>query len=392
MAFFNKKEEVIDIELTQYGKHVLSKGKFMPYYYAFFDNGILYDSQYGGIEEEPADAQDRILSTPVRKTQYVFTSLEKQVKELTKLIRTGNINIQDQEIQNYKDREYALPTPLGNSAIGSSKAPAWSIAFLKGNLKNSESSITSAQSVVKIPQINLEPIIYKTRVLIDSQDNQEKSVFTVDLAEQNFSLSAAPHTQGLDESGSPLSNSLLDELFSDGSYLNVKNDLLLMSIEEHSVEIDNENFEMEVFLVEDVDEQGKVITKQEAQTTPTREKLYPLSFINRKKNIVNDILLDDEEIGREQFSASFVWDDVDPSYVEYWLDIQIDHEVDRELVCAFLSNYRNQEQNVFSKEDLAKEYGCPDRILTTDVNISRKQIERVDQLPIMEKKSKGEDC
>ena len=46
MTFFNKKEEVIDIQLTQYGKYLLSIGKLEPVYYAFFDDNILYDSNY----------------------------------------------------------------------------------------------------------------------------------------------------------------------------------------------------------------------------------------------------------------------------------------------------------------------------------------------------------
>ena len=46
MRFFDKKEEVLDIELTQYGKHLLSRGKFKPTYYAFFDNNVLYDPEY----------------------------------------------------------------------------------------------------------------------------------------------------------------------------------------------------------------------------------------------------------------------------------------------------------------------------------------------------------
>ena len=29
MEFFDKKEEVIDIKLTQFGRHLLSKGKFL---------------------------------------------------------------------------------------------------------------------------------------------------------------------------------------------------------------------------------------------------------------------------------------------------------------------------------------------------------------------------
>ena len=34
MQFFNQKEEVIDIQLTQFGKRLLSQGKFKPTYYA----------------------------------------------------------------------------------------------------------------------------------------------------------------------------------------------------------------------------------------------------------------------------------------------------------------------------------------------------------------------
>ena len=48
MKFFDKKEEVLDIELTQYGKHLLSRGVLRPVFYAFFDDDIIYDSQYIG--------------------------------------------------------------------------------------------------------------------------------------------------------------------------------------------------------------------------------------------------------------------------------------------------------------------------------------------------------
>jgi hypothetical protein len=60
MSFFDKKTEVISIELTQYGKHLLSKGKFKPFYYEFYDNDVVYDSEYSGITEERNNAQERI--------------------------------------------------------------------------------------------------------------------------------------------------------------------------------------------------------------------------------------------------------------------------------------------------------------------------------------------
>ena len=49
--FLNKKEEVIDLKLTSYGKHMLGRGNFKPTYYAFFDDNVVYDSQYFGRVE-----------------------------------------------------------------------------------------------------------------------------------------------------------------------------------------------------------------------------------------------------------------------------------------------------------------------------------------------------
>ena len=75
--FFDRKEDVIDLELTQYGKYLLSKGKMKPAYYAFYDDDILYDSDYTGISEEQNRTEDRIrLETPRPKTQYVYSGIE----------------------------------------------------------------------------------------------------------------------------------------------------------------------------------------------------------------------------------------------------------------------------------------------------------------------------
>ena len=62
--FLNQKEEVIRIELTPYGKEKFSKGQFMPSYYAFYDNDILYDGVYGGITE----SQNRIVTRITTET------------------------------------------------------------------------------------------------------------------------------------------------------------------------------------------------------------------------------------------------------------------------------------------------------------------------------------
>ena len=68
MSFFNKKEDVLHIELTPLGRHLLSLGKLKPHSYKFFDDDILYDSNCGGISEKQNETHERIIkNTPKMK-------------------------------------------------------------------------------------------------------------------------------------------------------------------------------------------------------------------------------------------------------------------------------------------------------------------------------------
>ena len=58
--FLDKKEQVIDFQLTPYGKHRLSLGQLKPAYYAFFDTGVTYDSEYAGFKESQTTIHERI--------------------------------------------------------------------------------------------------------------------------------------------------------------------------------------------------------------------------------------------------------------------------------------------------------------------------------------------
>ena len=42
MTFFNKKTEVMQIEMTPYGRYLYSIGKFMPHSYEFVDDDVMY--------------------------------------------------------------------------------------------------------------------------------------------------------------------------------------------------------------------------------------------------------------------------------------------------------------------------------------------------------------
>ena len=131
MKFFNKKEDVLDIQLTQYGKHLLSKGELEPTYYAFFDDDVLYDSKYGGGESEAQnETQDRIeKETPSLRTQYVFSGRETAVKENNKRILSGEAEMGDAALQQTADKHYSMSAPLGNSDHGEEHMRYWALVI-----------------------------------------------------------------------------------------------------------------------------------------------------------------------------------------------------------------------------------------------------------------------
>ena len=184
MSFFNKKEDVIDIQLTQYGKHLLSKGKFKPVSYAFFDEGILYDAKYANITEEQNEAQTRLEATPYLKTQHVYSSRDKSVKQLTGSeataesaatgLRGENLTAKQQIPQNFQqplaEKHYSLDYPIGTSALANNKFPAWSISFLKGGFDLQTSHLDPDEKAAKIPQITTKDITFTTRVEVDNNN------------------------------------------------------------------------------------------------------------------------------------------------------------------------------------------------------------------------------
>lgn len=100
MEFFNKKEEVIDIKLTQFGKNLLAKGKFKPVFYQFFDDDIIYNSNYAGFDEHQNVSEIRIIEeTPKLKTQSITLGVE------TKYIIENYKEQKDKKTKSQKQKE-----------------------------------------------------------------------------------------------------------------------------------------------------------------------------------------------------------------------------------------------------------------------------------------------
>ena len=123
MKFFNKKEQVMDLQLTQYGKYLLSRGEFKPVYYAFFDDDILYDPEYGFGTQTQKDIQERIKNeTPQLEAQYNFRGVESAVRKTNLYIRSQKEwekkLFKEQSIrppETTTDKQYALQSILGTS-------------------------------------------------------------------------------------------------------------------------------------------------------------------------------------------------------------------------------------------------------------------------------------
>jgi hypothetical protein len=308
MEFFNKKEEVLDLQLTQYGKHLLSIGKLNPVYYTLHDDNVIYDSEFSQGTEQQNEARVRIQSdTPSLKTQYNFVSLD-------------SMQAKSAEFQDDKERTGVSTRPLSTSNLGSDKIPSWNINTLGGMfLTGSITSTTPASGssiVQEIPQIGAEVTYTITPVMGSVQS--EQSILNVEM--------------GLADGFNPS----IDEMLSDGSSFSIERDYLILQIVEDNAPMGNDNFEVEVFEVE-------IGTDVLGATT---EKLIPMNFEKEPILIVNDILI--EAVEEDDV-------EVDSTFVEYYFDLELDSEISSDIMCSRLTNV---DKDVYKYA--FKDFICPD--------------------------------
>jgi hypothetical protein len=333
MEFFDRKEDVIDIELTQYGKHLLSLGKFKPAEYAFYDDDVLYDVKYSAIsdednvdstqrttiEEDQNKTKERIKETPRLIAQHNFSDREGRtgtsqadyhtdcgpyvipdmlaealIEKVMNLspeialdmdIDTGDINslrtimsgehlggtsgqimasalealiYESGKTNNYgiyssarsladcyyqkslsELQYYPYIFPLGNSSMGTTFAPAWSVKFLNGELltKDPYDSVpfysgSNFPPTMRIPQLETK-IEYETYVTYKNNDG----TYVENYAQDDVGF--------LNQLDSPE--------FRDKSIIQVKSDYTLLDLSEINTDFLKENFEMEVFVVNEED-------------------------------------------------------------------------------------------------------------------------------------------
>ncbi len=227
MEFFNKKEEVLEIKLTNYGKDRLAAGQLNPTYYAFFDDDVLYDVSGSGFQETQNSAEGRIQSdTPKIRVIPTREGAETRVGRFVDQVSSsfnGTIGghtsdpadyVEIFQQQPYGDKGKLDAYPLGRSSLNKEYAPAWQLELLSNPTASVASRTLNEDDFIQpIPQID---------ITIDYETFYETGELTLE--------SITQHLDGTN------------------IFLSLKDNYLMLELKEDNTPFEKENFEFEVFL------------------------------------------------------------------------------------------------------------------------------------------------
>jgi len=284
MTFFDKKQDVLKIELTPYGRSLLSNGKMMPKYYAFFDDDVLYDIECIGTVEEQDEIKARILQeTPRLRPQRDLTSPEGLISNFER--EEGSSRPHSKVSLNY------LTEPIGTSDGTENNASSWHLTTLLGEIDSVDPTLEISGSYLRqIPQVNMT-LEYTMQIRNTRDDSPVRG---------QLSSPSAPASR----------------VFEDGTYIELIEEQIITRVLEENGFTLKEGLEIEAFLFEDDD-----VT------------LMPLKMMPKTKTIVDNMLVEPNE--------TFI--DVDPTYLEYYIDINFDEEIPDSDICKGISRLKKED-------------------------------------------------
>ncbi len=340
MAFFNQKEDVIDIEITQHGKYLMSQGTFKPVYYQFFDDDILYDVAHvsGSTSPRASELQNntepRIQEeTPRLRTQHIYTGIESVMKKT---------QMGQAPVQPTIEKKYALSGPIGSSALESDYAPAITSRFWAGYISSSSDHMQLDYKnpngklntrFINIPQIDTE-IIYRLTA------TTEESVTSQNFLDMNAKI--YEHGDEYKKDYNPALKDYTTVEFSDETFLHIEHDYVLVEMGEENSPFLRENFEIEVFEIEDIYDSDSIKTGE--------QQLKPLNFAAKFSEYSDELLLDEKDLTYSVANFS----ELDSNYVEYFFNIEVDEEIDNEIFCRHRPV--DESKGVF----VDRTFDCPD--------------------------------
>ena len=313
MIFLDKKEQVIDLQLTSYGKYLLSIGKFNPVQYAFFDDDIIYDKKFvgsgssGRVEEPQNSIESRIQeNTPRMGSQTLYRSAQvatfSENQEHVNNLMPGAVTAAEKESSNFlsinPESSYIFGEPLGNSSFNSNNIAAWNIGFYKAFLTSASGSWVMSNKIPTtfIPQLNCT-IKYQADLYPQDENSGAANISKM------FSVFA--QGIGVNDDESPV-------VLSDSSLLVLRNDFAFLKIEEANTVFTKDNFEVEVY---------RVTSKETDKSPEVLERLYFSS---------------DKPTGASE----------ETKLVEYYFDILVDSEINESEYCT-LNREREKIENIY---------------------------------------------
>ena len=354
MTFFNPKEEVLDIKLTQYGRHLLSKGKMKPVYYAFFDEGVLYDAASAGTTETKNSAETRIQDeTVTMKTQHCFTGRD---EFLFDGIGTEGLDEDEDraEIAVY-ERLHALTDPLGTTELGSTKMPFFTMTMLDGEIDDIKTTQTGSTRTTNIPAGGDTYYSQQTLRIPQIEIDVKYNIAVVDPNDLDISFEMDSNLSPAAQTGEGPTAFLT---YGDGLSVAIGTDDLMILLEEGNTICGKENFEIEVFEMTGVT--GAL----------GEEVLNPMLFQKKIEMVQNNLLLDEDEARKLAGLKKGEEIELTPSYVEYFMDIQVDNEINNATVCEAISKIKNEGGTIYSPCGI--DIDCPDLedVISSDIYAS----------------------
>ena len=297
MTFFNKKEDVIKIELTPHGRKMLSLGKLKPSYYTFLDDDVLYDVARGGGSENNSQTKTRILSeTPYLKPPTNYKGVDSSMND-------GNPKLEQVR--------YLLQRIGGNNPA-ERRAAGWNTTCLLGEIESSSNVLSSSvQPTQPIPQLEFQ-------------------------LEYTMSVGDANSIE-ISNGGLVFNRDLPTLIKEDGSYVHIEEEQILLNIFEKNGFYHSDSYEIEVYMYEsdDINIDRK------------------LKFFEQERQLKDNMLVEDEV-----FAAADIEETLTTDYVEYYLDIAVDRDIPEEDICKGLRRlkakdiYLDLEVNCPDRDDI----------------------------------------
>ena len=310
MTFFNKKTEVMQIEMTPYGRYLYSIGKFKPHSYEFVDDDILYRAS--GSTEAQESSHSRILNeTPKLKINRAFQC------DSTNDSGRAALDEQRKLVKKINQRQADLSS-LGRSSYSSNNIPSMQVTMLRGQISGSRKAFetnatydggkaTDISGSVSIPQVDIDLVI----------DATLKSEF---------------------DSPKPFDGHS-SRTFDDGTYVSLSFKDPIIHLKEFNSFYEKENFTIEVF------------------ESHLSGEISRLNITKYFETIVDDILVDSsvgsfEDSGDMSFSNN---EYVSHKNMSHYFDIEVDSEIPPEELCKVVDSL--EINNQFLDEELI----CPDQ-------------------------------